>query len=289
MKAVLATDGSVSAHAAGALLATLPLPPDTRLQVVNVLPEAPAWSEIFAGELAETEALRRAESYVAGASVPFRERGIPVETMTRCGHAGNEIVQAAEQMDAELICVGSHGRTSWAATLIGSTAEYVAKRARCSVLVVRPVTTGIRRILLTTDGSEQARRAAEQLRDLPVPRTAPVTVLHVVESFFAFPGLAPSMREEFEKTVREIRGAQRQNGQLLVEGTCRLLEAAAYAATPELRTGHPAQEILAAAREGEVDLIVTGARGLSPTREFFLGSVSGRVLRYAPCSVLVAR
>jgi nucleotide-binding universal stress UspA family protein len=145
------------------------------------------------------------------------------------------------------------------------------------------------KVLLATDGSEHARRAAEQLHHLPLPRAAPVTVLHVTESFFVFPGLAPSMREEFEQTVREVRPAQRQNAELLVEGTCRFLDAAAYTATPEVRTGHPGEEILAAARAGEFDLIVTGARGLSPAREFLLGSVSGRILRYAPCSVLLAR
>jgi nucleotide-binding universal stress UspA family protein len=101
--------------------------------------------------------------------------------------------------------------------------------------------------------------------------------------------LVPSMREEFERTVQEIRRAQRKNADLLVEGTRRFLGAAGYTVTPAVRTGNAGEEILAAAREEEADLIVVGARGVSPAREFLLGSVSGRVMRYAPCSVLVAR
>jgi nucleotide-binding universal stress UspA family protein len=298
MKILLATDGSESARAAGALLATLPLPPDTQLHVVRVLHDSPAWSEIFAGHLAGRASIveelaggdrKRAQAHLAEAAVPFGERGIATESVLRQGHAGHEIVQSAAEIRPDFIVLGSHGRSGWTAMLIGSTAEYVAERAGCSVLVARPETREIRRILLATDGSEHACRAADRLRDLPLPRTAPVTVLHVTESFFPFPGLAPSDPEEFEQTVREIRRAQRQNAEVLVEGACRLLEAAGYRPTVEVRSGNPGEEILADAREEGFDLIVTGARGLSPAQAFLLGSVSGRVLHYAPCSVLIVK
>jgi nucleotide-binding universal stress UspA family protein len=42
-------------------------------------------------------------------------------------------------------------------------------------------------------------------------------------------------------------------------------------------------------KERRPDLLVVGARGLNAVEAFLLGSVSGRMLRYAPCSVLVAR
>ena len=58
---------------------------------------------------------------------------------------------------------------------------------------------------------------------------------------------------------------------------------------PVVQEGNAAQEILRAAKEIGTDLVVIGARGLSGIREFLLGSVSARVLRYAPCSVLIAR
>jgi nucleotide-binding universal stress UspA family protein len=53
--------------------------------------------------------------------------------------------------------------------------------------------------------------------------------------------------------------------------------------------GRPAEEIVAAAREPGVDLVVMGARGLGPVRRLALGSVSDRVLRRADCPVLIVK
>ena len=56
-----------------------------------------------------------------------------------------------------------------------------------------------------------------------------------------------------------------------------------------LGEGHTVEEILKTAKEGEFDLIVMGARGLSTIKEIFLGSVSHGVTRHAPCPVLVVK
>jgi len=298
MKILLATDGSETAAAAGALLAALPLAPETEVRIVTVLPDRPSWSEIFGGRLTDNASLiaevekeqrERAERTLTEAAAPFRGRLAGVSTAVVSGHPGSEILQAADTWGADLIVMGSRGRTGLVVVLLGSTAEFVAKRARTSALVVRGEGRPPERILLATDGSEHSRRAMERVGELPLPRSARVTVLHVTESFYAHPGLLPTLREEFERTVQEIRRAQRQNADLLVEGTCRYLEAAGFPAVGAVRTGSPAEEILAAAREEGADLVVVGARGLSAAKEFLIGSVSGRLLRYAPCSVLIAR
>jgi nucleotide-binding universal stress UspA family protein len=57
----------------------------------------------------------------------------------------------------------------------------------------------------------------------------------------------------------------------------------------ELRTGHPAQEILAAARSHQADLIVLGHSGRSGTWGRFLGTTAEKVSRHAECSVLIIR
>jgi nucleotide-binding universal stress UspA family protein len=298
MRILLATDGSERAAEAAALLSALPLPPETQLHVVTVLPDSPSWSEIFGGRLTDNAALieaveseqrERADRTLAQAAAPFVGRVAGLTTSVVSGHPGSEILTAASAWGAELIVIGSRGRTGLSAALLGSTAELVAKRATCSVLVVRGEGRAPARMLLATDGSEHSRQAMERLGDLPLPRSAQIRVLHVTESFYANPGLLPTLREEFERTVQEIRRAQRQNADLLVEGTERFLEATGYRASGETRTGNPAEEILNAAREEATDLVVAGARGMSAAKEFLLGSVSGRLLRYAPCSVLIAR
>jgi nucleotide-binding universal stress UspA family protein len=57
----------------------------------------------------------------------------------------------------------------------------------------------------------------------------------------------------------------------------------------ELRTGHPAQEILAAARTHRADLFVMGHSGRSGARGRFLGTTAEKVSRHAECSVLIVR
>lgn len=53
--------------------------------------------------------------------------------------------------------------------------------------------------------------------------------------------------------------------------------------------GHVVDEILKTCRNGEFDLIVMGARGLSRIKELVLGSVSEGVTRHACCPVLVVK
>jgi nucleotide-binding universal stress UspA family protein len=54
-----------------------------------------------------------------------------------------------------------------------------------------------------------------------------------------------------------------------------------------VRNGAPAQEIVAAARELHVDLIVVGSHGTSGVADILIGSVAARVVRHAPCPILV--
>ena len=62
-----------------------------------------------------------------------------------------------------------------------------------------------------------------------------------------------------------------------------------HANAEHISTGYAAEEILKAARRFRANLIVLGSRGLTGIKRQFLGSVSARVARHAPCSVLVVR
>jgi universal stress protein A len=60
-----------------------------------------------------------------------------VHTVVRTGLAGHEIVEAARDLDSDLIVIATHGYTGWKHLCIGSTAERVVRTAPCPVFVVR--------------------------------------------------------------------------------------------------------------------------------------------------------
>jgi nucleotide-binding universal stress UspA family protein len=67
-----------------------------------------------------------------------RTAGVPkIRSLCRRGLASHEIVEAAKDLDVDLIVIATHGYTGWKHFCIGSTAERVVRAAPCPVLVVR--------------------------------------------------------------------------------------------------------------------------------------------------------
>ena len=63
--------------------------------------------------------------------------GLDVETIFIEGNAGEEIVHYAEEINAELLVLGTHGYTGWKRFSLGSVSEFVVRHAPCSVLTIR--------------------------------------------------------------------------------------------------------------------------------------------------------
>jgi universal stress protein A len=63
---------------------------------------------------------------------------IKVETIFKEGDPGQEIIRVAEEEDADLIVLGTHGYRGWKRFTLGSVAELVGRHAPCTVLTVRP-------------------------------------------------------------------------------------------------------------------------------------------------------
>jgi len=64
--------------------------------------------------------------------------GLEVETIFTEGDPGHEIVRVAEELNADLIVLGTHGYSGWKRFTIGSVAELVVRHAPCAVLTIRP-------------------------------------------------------------------------------------------------------------------------------------------------------
>ena len=137
-------------------------------------------------------------------------------------------------------------------------------------------------ILLATDGNEDSTRAALAAVDLSVVTGAHLHVVHVWARTPppAYPGRA---FDDYSRLAAEEAGEilRRQAWYARVDG--------AEVAGEHLRAGKPAQEITALAEELVADLVVLGSRGAGWLKRLVTGSVSERVVREAPCPVLVVR
>ena len=92
------------------------------------LPEARAFSD---KELASAKKKLRVWANSVAAM------GVTANMVLRNGVPSHEIVEAAKDLDVDLIVIASHGHTGWKHFCIGSTAERVVRAAPCPVLVVR--------------------------------------------------------------------------------------------------------------------------------------------------------
>jgi nucleotide-binding universal stress UspA family protein len=143
MKILLAVDGSeYSAEAVGEVAAR-PWPPETAVRVVSavetITPPAPEFSYEAGADFQRTlqELRNLAEQWTAGAAETLRASGLTAETAVRDGDARSVIVDEARDWQADLIVVGTHGRTGLKRWLLGSVAQAVVGHAPCSVEVVR--------------------------------------------------------------------------------------------------------------------------------------------------------
>jgi len=80
--------------------------------------------------------LERAARGLAAEEARVREAGLACETATLVGRADREIVARARSTGADLIVMGTHGRSGLAHVLLGSNAERVVQHAPCPVLIV---------------------------------------------------------------------------------------------------------------------------------------------------------
>ena len=140
-----------------------------------------------------------------------------------------------------------------------------------------------RNVLLATDFSAAARAAADHAEALASSTGATLHLLHVIEEFSYWESFAlqhfpsPEIIEELENNAR-----------LALEDLAREAELGGGAISV-VRHGKPFLEIIRAAREIEADVLVIGSHGQSGLSETLFGSTAERVVRKAPCAVLVVR
>jgi len=143
MKILIAIDGSDYSQAALKSLIDRPWPPETAVKVLHVVePPSLLMGREMGGYDPEFEmvwkALRdQAKDLVEKAAEKLREAKFKVSTELVEGDPKSQILDAAKEWHADMIVLGSHGRSGISRFLLGSVSQDVVRHAHCSVEIIR--------------------------------------------------------------------------------------------------------------------------------------------------------
>lgn len=145
MKILLATDGTKHSEAASEMIKNLNLNEVSELKIISIVDMAvPLAIEMYEGFLPSTmeiegKAKENAHLNLEKTKTQLEkiDPNLSISTEVLFGSPDSRIVEKAEEMEADLIVVGSHGYNRWERLLLGSVSDSVIRHAPCSVLVVR--------------------------------------------------------------------------------------------------------------------------------------------------------
>jgi nucleotide-binding universal stress UspA family protein len=233
------------------------------------------------------EATKELERFVA----PLLGEGVPIQISLGEGEPWRGIQAAAEALPADLVVMGTHGRSGFEHLLLGSVTEKVLRRAPCPVLTVGSAQMApsgarlFRRIVCAADLTKGSEATLDLALSLAAENLARVTLLHVVEGFLGEGGSelyrpvpdAAALKSAFMDQARERLAEAGRSARGLCEVSERVESGAAW------------RQILRVAKETCADLIVMGVHVHGGFGRLLLGSTANHVVRQAPCPVLVVR
>jgi nucleotide-binding universal stress UspA family protein len=217
--------------------------------------------------------------------------GVPVHFRIAEGPSvHNEILLQTSRLSADLVVMGTHGRSGFDRLMLGSAAEKTLRASRVPVLIVPPRTPeapafsrdAFRHVLCAVDFSQDSARALGYAVSLARRAGGDLTLVHVVEPIplgYDPMGGVTFDTAGYEKAVAE--SARRQLQQFIPEDLART-----SGVDTVVTQGKAYREILRIASERDVDLIVLGVHGRNAMDRLVFGSTTEHVVRRGTCPVL---
>lgn len=259
------------------------------LYVVEVL-RSLGFDEPFADPLLETRR-KEAERLLGDLEARVKQEGLDVDWHLREGIPSEQIGQTALEQRADLVVVGTHGRTGLDHIMLGSTAERVIKQAPCPTLTVRvapihgekdvDVPPCIRHVLVPVDFSSPSLDALEYAIQVVDRFGAGLTIVHVLEPIYF------DLELGLGRIEQEVQ--KRTHWETQLDGLAQVVRERGLSAGSVVLGGIPSESIMTYARGQNCDLIVMGTHGRRGLTRLRYGSVAESVLRQAPCPVLTVR
>lgn len=245
------------------------------------------WLDLESFEKWQAESRDRLEE----AAAKLQKCGLNVRPVMKGGPPFLGIIEAAREESVNLIVMASHGKGYIKELLLGSTTENVLRHSPVPVLVQKLKTIEVTgktacelisqklftKILYATDFSAPSMMVLKQLEDLKTAGIEEVIVLHVQDTGDLHPYFRPKVEELKKVNLGRLEDLEKE------------LQASGLKSRIILREGKPYQEIMNVADEENVSLLVMGFIGQSMIKEALLGSVSGKVARFASQPVLLIK
>jgi len=211
--------------------------------------------------------------------------GLSTMTKTRQGHPDEEILSETEETFYDMVIVGQYGRRGISRFWLGPVTERIVEHAHTSVLVVKGKRDHIASLLICTSGTEFGDITVQHGVELARALDATVTILHVIS---AVPVMYTGL-DEMDETLPELLQTDTREARHLRRGE-KTLESLGVKGKLELRHGIVPDEILRAASEGNVDLIVIGSSQIGGNiSRYLMGDVTRQIVHYCKRPVLVVR
>ncbi|MFZ3377750.1 MAG: universal stress protein [Chthoniobacterales bacterium] len=196
--------------------------------------------------------------------------------------AFDEICRLARDIRADLIVMPTHGYTGFKHVFLGSTAERIVQHSSCPVFISRQRERRFDKILVPVDFSGCSLEGLKYAIQFADRVAAKLIVFHAVHHAYArtSDGFAVYDPTIFEEAAR--KDAERQMREFVRAAKFRGVKF-----ETAIKVGSPVEEICAFAKDRNVDLIITATHGWTGFKHVLIGSTAERVVRHAPCAVLV--
>jgi nucleotide-binding universal stress UspA family protein len=233
-----------------------------------------------------------ASAYVASIAARLKAQGLDADGLTAAGGVATSILRAATRFKADLIAMGTHGRTGAGRWVMGSVADRVLHRAKVPLLLIHPShkanpTRPVSTVVVPVDGSPLAEQALPYAKDIATKLGAAVRLVRSVPVAWAPPmpldgaAYSPQLADELAKAEQENLAAAKR----YTDGMVRRLAGEKLQASAAVDRGDPGSYIIDQA--GGDSLIVMTTHGRSGPSRWLLGSVADRVVRQGGRPVLV--